>query len=171
VNRIVLVVLVACSGMWGQTPSKDPLTEETRGFYNAIKNNVIRAAEQMPEANYSFRRTPEVRTFGELVGHVADWQYAVCGPVRGETKPMVVEKEKHTKNELAAALKEAFAYCDGAYSALTDATATSTVQFLNRPRTKLITLNFNIHHVNEHYGNIVTYMRLKGLAPPSSQPR
>jgi uncharacterized damage-inducible protein DinB len=170
-NRTVLVAFMACAALWGQTPSKDPLSEETRGFYNAIKNIVIRAAEQMPEADYAFRPTPEVRTFGELIGHVADWQYAVCGPVRGETKPMVVEKEKHTKSELVAALKEAFAYCDGAYSGLTDASAASTVQFLNRPRTRLITLNFNIYHVNEHYGNIVTYMRLKGLVPPSSQPR
>jgi uncharacterized damage-inducible protein DinB len=102
---------------------------------------------------------------------VADYYYLVCGGVKGETKPANVEQEKHTKTDLVAALKDSVAYCDPLYTALTDASLGEMVKGVNGQRTRLGALIFNAVHGNEHYGNIVTYMRLKGMTPPSSQGR
>jgi hypothetical protein len=114
---------------------QNPLTTETKALHDGVKNNLIRAAEKMPEENYGFQATPDVRSFGQLVGHVADAQYLFCAPVKDEKKgPPGIEKTKTSKAELVAALKEAFEYCDGAYAAMDDAKITATVKFF-RART------------------------------------
>jgi uncharacterized damage-inducible protein DinB len=128
----------------------------------------------MPEASYSFKPTPEVRSFGQLVAHVADDQYNLCSPVKGETRHAAYSEIEHTlttKSDLLAALKKAFTYCDGAYGSLTDATAADTVKFGNSNKTKFAMLNWNTWHTWEHYGNAVVYLRLNGLVPPSSEKR
>lgn len=156
----------------GALAAQNPLATETKGMYTGVKNNLIKAAEKMPEENYAFAPTPEVRTFARLVGHVADAQYLFCSAVKGEKPPVSgIEKSKTAKADLVAALKDAFAYCDGAYDSLSDTEAVKNVKFFGRERTKLSTLYFNTSHNNEHYGNIVTYMRIKGLVPPSSEGR
>lgn len=152
--------------------AQNPLSTETKGLYDMVKGNLIKAAAKMPEENYAFKPTPDVRSFGQLVGHVADAQYLFCAPVKGEANPAPgIEKSKTTKADLEKALAAAFAYCDAVYSSMTDATVVQTTKFFNRERSKLTILNFNTSHNNEHYGNIVTYMRLKGLVPPSSEGR
>jgi len=152
--------------------AQNPMAQESKAMYEGVRNNILRAAEKMPEENYSFKPTEDVRSFAQLVGHVADAQYLFCSPVKGEQKsPPGVEKSKTAKADLTAALKEAFAYCDAVYTELTDAQASQSVKFFGRERSKLSTLYFNTSHNNEHYGNIVTYMRLKGLVPPSSERR
>jgi uncharacterized damage-inducible protein DinB len=152
--------------------AQNPLSKETLGLFGMTKTNLIKAAEKMPEEHYRFRPTPEVRTFGQLVGHVADAQYLFCGAVKGGEVPRPgVEKSMTSKDDLVAALKQAMAYCDTVYSELTDEQAAQAVKFFGRERTKLGVLNFNMGHNYEHYGNIVTYMRMKGLVPPSSEGR
>jgi uncharacterized damage-inducible protein DinB len=139
-------------------------------LYSITKDNVLKSAEEMPEANYSFKPVSTVRTFGQLVGHVADAQYEFCGPVIGDgAKSPGVEKNKTSKADLIQSLKEAFAYCDKAYDTMTDARGAETVKFFGRDVAKLTLLDFNSAHNDEHYGNIVTYLRIKGLVPPSSQ--
>ncbi len=149
--------------------AQNPLSAETKNFYTQIKTNIIKSAEKMPEANYSFQPTPDVRTFGQIIGHVADAQYEFCAPVKGDKKTSDVEKTVKSKADLVAALKEAFSYCDGAYNSLTDASGVEKIKFFGRDMTKFGVLNFNVAHSNEHYGNIVTYLRIKGLVPPSSE--
>ncbi len=140
--------------------------------YTIVKNNIIRAAEKMPEENYSFKPVPEVKTFGQMIGHVADAQYAFCSAVLGEENPKLnIEKTKTTKAELVQALKDAFAYADKAYDGMTDAQATQMIKFFGQDLAKLTTLSFNTAHNDEHYGNLVTYLRIKGIIPPSSEPR
>ena len=150
----------------------DPLSGGNKGIYNIVKNNLVKAAEKMPESNYAFKPTPEVRSFGQIVGHVADAQYAFCSAALGETNPLPgIEKGKTTKADLVQALNEAFAYCDKAYNGMTDAHAVEMVKFFGRDQAKLTVLAFNSAHNDEHYGNMVTYMRIKGLVPPSSESR
>ena len=150
--------------------AQNPLTTETKAMHDGIKNNVIRAAEKMPEENYGFQPTPEVRTFARLVGHIADAQYLFCAPVKGEKKgPPGIEKSKTSKADLVAALKEAFDYCESAYASMDDDKVKEAIKFFGRERPKLVVLNFNVAHNNEHYGNMVTYMRIKGIVPPSSE--
>ena len=123
----------------------------------------------MPEEGYGFKPTPEVRSFGQLIGHIADDQYAYCSAVKGEDKSSEFERTAPPKAEMVAALKSAFAYCDGAYEALVDASATDKVKFRGRDVPKLAVFTLHAGHAWEHYGNVVVYMRLKGLVPPSSE--
>jgi uncharacterized damage-inducible protein DinB len=149
----------------------NPISAGAKAIYNVVKTNVIKAAEKMPEENYSFRPTPDVRTFGQLIGHVADAQYIFCSMATGKVDMGPgVEKSKTTKADLVASLKEAFGYCDKVYDGLTDASAGTMVKFIRGDAPKVTVLDFNTAHADEHYGNIVTYMRLKGLVPPSSEP-
>ena len=131
---------------------------------------VIAAAEKMPEANYSFKPVPEVRSFGQLVGHLADSQYYFCALAAGETKPPVdVEKTKTSKADLVAALKEAVGYCSKTYAAMTDSKGGEMVKLMNHDFARLTVLSGNTAHDYEHYGNMVTYMRMKGIVPPTSE--
>jgi len=163
---VIAAAALACSGAFAQD---NPLSTGTKTLYGMIKGNLVKAAEKMPEANYAFKPTPEVRAFGQLIGHVADAQYMFCSAVKGETKATDFEKTKTSKADLVAAIKESTAYCDSVYGAMTDANGAANVKFFGRDWNKLTILNFNVAHDNEHYGNIVTYMRLKGLVPPSSE--
>lgn len=147
----------------------NPLTTSSKGLYQYIRTNVLKAAEQMPESDYGFKPVETVRTFGELVGHVADGQYEFCSAVVNEKKAPDVEKTAKTKAQLVEALKTAYSYCDKVYSDMTDADAAKQVAFFGRQYPKLTVLDLNTAHTDEHYGNIVTYMRIKGMVPPSTK--
>jgi uncharacterized damage-inducible protein DinB len=169
--RPAVLALLSLAPALAQSPA-NPLSSGAKGIYTLVKNYIVGAAEKMPESNYEFRPTPDVRTFGQLVGHVADAQYLFCSTVLGEKNPAPgIEKGKSSKADLVPALKDAFAYCDKAYDGMTDAHAADMVKFFGRDQTKLAGLFFNAAHNDEHYGNMVTYMRIKGLVPPSSEKR
>jgi uncharacterized damage-inducible protein DinB len=153
----------------GATP-ENPLSMAAKHAYIMSKSDLLKSAEEMPEANYSFRPAESVRTFGQLVGHVADGQYEFCSAVVGDGKqPPGIEKTKTSKADLIQSLKDAFAYCDQAYNGMTDAQAAQVIKFFGYQAPKLSVLYFNTGHNMEHYGNMVTYLRIKGLVPPSSQ--
>jgi uncharacterized damage-inducible protein DinB len=141
-----------------------------KNLYETSRGWILRAAETMPEEQYAFKPTPDVRSFGELLGHLANTQYNFCTPARKSDNPNKanIEKTVTGKAALVAALKEAFAYCDPAYQMSSDAAMSEEVKFGARPVAAGYALTFNVAHNFEHYGNIVTYMRLKGLVPPSS---
>ncbi len=172
-----LASLAAAGSVQAQAPAApgaNPLSAGAKRTYEAVKGYITRAAEKMPEEQYSFKPTPEVRSFGQLLGHVADAQYGFCGAVAGEKAPAPaggVEKTMTTKADLQKALADAFAYCDKAHAGMTDAAGAATVKFFGSEMAKLSILEFNTHHDFEHYGNIVTYLRIKGIVPPSSEPR
>ena len=148
----------------------NPISASEKGVYGFVSGVVIGAAEKMPEENYAFKPTPEVRSFGQLVGHVADAQYMFCSLATGEPKAMKeIEKTKTSKVALVAALKDAVAYCDKAYTSMTDAQGSQMVKFMNFTLARLTVLSLNTAHTDEHYGNMVTYLRLKGIVPPSSE--
>src|SRR5882724_564730 len=165
-NRYLIMMTLAASIAGAQTVSGD-----TKMIYGMAKTNVLKAAEKMPEASYAFKPSNDVRSFGEIVGHVADAQYLFCSAVKAEQHPSTVEKTKTTKADLVAALKEAIAYCDGAYDSITDANGADKVKFFGSDRSKIGVLEFNNAHTMEHYGNIATYMRIRGFIPPSSEGR
>jgi uncharacterized damage-inducible protein DinB len=151
-------------------PSANPITQSEKGLYSFIIGAVVKAAEKMPEENYSFKPTPEVRSFGQLVGHVADANYMFCSQASGEANPMKnVEKTKTSKADLVSAVKDAVAYCNGAFDSMTDARGSQMVKFFNFNLAKLTLLSLNTAHTDEHYGNMVTYLRLKGIVPPTSE--
>jgi uncharacterized damage-inducible protein DinB len=139
--------------------------------WNAVKDYVVRAAEKMPEESYAFRPTPEVRSFGQLVGHVADANLMFCSMALGETpSPRDIEKTKTSKADLVAALKESVAACDKVFT-LPDAKLSGATRLFGTETNHFGVVGLLIGHDFEHYGNMVTYMRIKGLVPPSSEPR
>src|SRR5262249_38207093 len=154
----------------------NPLSTGAKRTNSIIKNYVTKAAAKMPEENYAFKPSPDVRTFGQLVGHVADANYGFCSLGAGEKPPAggvdgsnSIEKTKASKADLEKALAASFEYCDKVYAGMTDAAATQMVKMFGNDLPKLSVLEFNTHHDFEHYGNMVTYMRVKGIVPPSSE--
>jgi len=152
------------------TPAGNPITTSEKGFYSFVSGAVIGAAQKMPEENYSFKPTPEVRTFGQLVGHVADASYLFCSQAIGEANPAKdIEKTKTSKADLVAALKDGVAYCNKAFDSMTDAKGSQLVKLFNFDLARLTVFSINSAHTDEHYGNMVTYLRLKGIVPPTSE--
>ncbi len=149
----------------------NPITSSEKGIYSFISNAVIGAAQKMPEENYSFKPTPEVRAFGQLVGHAADANYMFCSQAAGEANPSKgsIEKTKTSKADLIAGLKDAVAYCNKAFEGMTDAKGAEMVQMFSFHLARLSVLSLNTAHTDEHYGNMVTYLRMKGIVPPTSE--
>lgn len=137
---------------------------------NFAENYIVQAAEEVPEAEYAFKPTPEVRSLGQIFAHVADANYLICSTALGEDNPSPgVEKNKTAKTDIVDALKAAFDYCDKAFS-MADEDTGAEVELFGQKFTRLGALLLDVTHNWEHYGNIVTYMRMKGHVPPSSRP-
>ncbi len=166
----ILAVSILFAGAVGLLAQSNPLSATVKQFYEGSRNNIMRAAEKVPESDYGFRPTPDVRTFGEEVAHAAEWQTIACSAAKGEQLPNPAAG-KTSKADIIAALKQSSDYCDAVYAALTDASAAQTVKFLGRDITRLGALMFNYGHNNETYGTMVPYMRLHGIIPPTSEPR
>ncbi len=155
-----------------QTPDLKTMSGYPKMVQAQVTSWIERAAEKMPEEEYEFKPDPAVRSFGQILGHAADANYLFCSSVLGENNPSPgIEKTKATKAELATALHDAFAYCRRAYDALNDTNASDTVKAFGQERNRLGVLWFNASHNLEHYGNLVVYMRTKGIVPPSSEPK
>ena len=172
-NRsLVMALTMAILGGGTLRAQSNPLTADVKRDYKNVRDFFIRAAEKMPDEDYGFKPSPDVRSFGQQVAHVADDQYNLCAPAKGETRKAAyteIEDTLSKKADLVAALKQAFAYCDGAYDALTDASGAEMIKSAKMGRTRFAMLNWNLWHTWEHYGNVVVYLRMNGLVPPSSE--
>jgi uncharacterized damage-inducible protein DinB len=152
-------------------PPANPMIGAVGREWKQISGYIALAADQVPESDYGFRPTPAVRTFAQLIGHLADEQFLICAAALNES-PKAVEgdwEKKTAKAELTAAFRASTDYCARAY-AQADAAASMPTKLFDQNATRFNALVRNAVHDGEHYGNIVTYMRLKGMVPPSSQP-
>ncbi|MDE3194859.1 MAG: DinB family protein [Acidobacteriota bacterium] len=172
--KIRIAAALVCAGAAGlfalhaqQTPS---VAASAKRAYMGIKNNFIKAAEKMPEENYSFKPVDAEETFGGRVAHIADSQLGTCTGMTGERKRGAA-REKTAKADLVAAIKESFDACDKAFDALTDANALEPVAAGRGQQPRIAALYGLIVHANEVYGSMGVYMRLKGVVPPSSEGR
>jgi uncharacterized damage-inducible protein DinB len=148
------------------------LASVVKGMHTTIRRDLAESAESMPADEYAFKPTPQVRTYGELIAHVAMANFFFCSQAKGE-KPMMMNYQKTTaKADLVKALNDSLAYCDAVYSTTTDANFNQAVKTPGpngeRDTTRGAVLVFNTTHNNEHYGNMIVYMRLKGHVPPST---
>jgi uncharacterized damage-inducible protein DinB len=168
---IILLCVIAMPAVSQEKQSSDnPFSTSNKRGYERTKGILLRSADKMPEENYGFKPVDTVRTYGQIIGHLADAQYLFCATASGEKIPdLKIEKTKTSKADLVAALKDGFAYCDKVYDAMTDAAAIQTVKFFGNDVPKHAVLSVNIGHNMEHYGNLVTYMRIKGIVPPTSE--
>ena len=176
--RWPIILLLAASGAWAQSGAvapaavANPMLASSKVFYQNAKQDILRSADKVPEDKYSFRPADSVRTMGQLFAHVADGQYEFCGAADGKRDMKNVEQSAKTKADIVAALKTAFAYCDAVYAGMTDAKAAEMMPAFGGIKiSRLSMLDFNVAHTMEHYGNLVTYMRIQGIVPPSSESR
>jgi uncharacterized damage-inducible protein DinB len=176
--RWPIILFLAASGAWAQTGAgnstlaSSPMVTSSKVFYTNAKQNILRSADKMQEDKYAFKPTDSVRSYGQLLAHVADGQYEFCGAAAGKHDEKNVEQTAKAKGEIIAALKTAFAYCDDIYANMTDAKAAEMIPAFGGIKiTRLSMLDFNVAHTMEHYGNLVTYMRIEGIVPPSSESR
>jgi uncharacterized damage-inducible protein DinB len=125
-----------------------------RKNFNQVNGWVTKAAELVPADKYNFQPTKSVRTFGQLVAHVADSYQYYCASATGQKAQWsdAIEKGSVDKATLVQKLKELSNTCNAAYGANGQASA----------------LIENIGHTNLHYGNMITYLRLLGMRPPSN---
>jgi uncharacterized damage-inducible protein DinB len=162
-----------------QSPAPRPtpgalMVRLAQGAWNNAKRDIVESAAQMPDASYAYKPIDSVRTFGQILAHVADSNYFYCARAKGETAPSPdgrFEKEATTKAAIVKALADSVAYCDGVYASLTE---TSVAEMVTPPGARgaiprAQPLFANASHNVEHYGNLVTYFRMKGMVPPSTK--
>ena len=166
------------AGMLAQGTSRagsgNPISQAIRQGWTTAQKNITASAELMPEANYGFKPVESVRTFGQILAHVAGANYEFCAASKGEKSPHAedaFEKTATTKAAIVKALADSMTYCDGQFTALDDKSAAETIAMpFGMPKAaRASVLIMNVGHLNEHYGNLVTYFRIKGIVPPSSR--
>jgi len=151
-----------------------PTTDAIRQAWTGVRQNIKESADQMPEANYGFKPAPDVRSFGEILAHLAGANYVFCSAAKGEKSPHAedeFEKSATTRAAIVKALGDSLAYCDGVFAGMDDRKIAEAVAMpFGMPQSpRAAALLGEIGHMNEHYGNLVTYFRLKGIVPPSSR--
>ena len=142
----------------------NPLTTTISIFRSNMQDKIMKSAEEMPESKYSYQPTKDVRSFAEILNHVADISYILCSNAKGEALPATATV-KGSKTEIMAHLKGAFDYCDGVYAGFSDAHLNDPADFWGAKTNKMFILTQVANHDALHYGNLVTYLRLNGLAP------
>jgi uncharacterized damage-inducible protein DinB len=150
--------------------AQNPTMAAIKAQHDQAKGYILKTAEVVPENLYSFKATPDVRSIAQLLGHIADATIAICGSAGGaQAKPIGAEKSMTTKAQLTKALADAFAACDKVIASMTDAQAGEVTKFfIGGQSTRGMIIAFNTAHNYEHYGNLVTYMRLNKIVPPST---
>ena len=164
----LLALLLSCMAMssgFAQEPRRISMRSAIVEKYEEIKRNLLETADVMPASEFGYRPTPAIRTFGELLGHLANTQFNNCSIAKGEPNPRAGadNEQRTTKADLVQALKDSFAYCDGVYASLTDESA---LQFVAQGPNQVMrgyALMNNVWHDTEVYGSVATYLRLKGL--------
>jgi uncharacterized damage-inducible protein DinB len=179
-HAIVAAGLVIMAGLPAAAQSGaaggNPVSASIQSQWTTVRGYVQRSAEAMPEANYGFKPVDTVRSYGQILAHLAGANYEFCAAAKGEQSPHGegdFEKSATTRAQIVKVLNDSLAYCDTVYKALTDA---SGAQAVNMPfgmgkGARAGVLMMNTGHMNEHYGNLVTYLRIRGIVPPSSQPQ
>ena len=171
---IAVGIAAASAAISAQTAA--PISQAIRSSWDGAKKNMKESADLMAEADYSFKpagTAADVRTFGQIVGHVAGANYVFCSAAKGEKSPFAEDafEKAATKAAIVKALDESLTYCDAVFAMLDDKKAGETIEmpFGMGKAARARALLGNIGHLNEHYGNLVTYFRAKGIAPPSSR--
>lgn len=170
--RCSLLLLAIAAPLAAQQQAADPSSAAVaaaRASWLTAHNYIVRSAEQMSQADFAFKPVATVRSFGQIVSHVADDETGWCAQILGEPlKQTQFEKRLTAKAEIVKAIRDAGAYCEKAY-AISDAQAAAVTTIWGGQQPKIKGLMDNAAHDWEHYGNIVTYLRIKGMVPPSSQ--
>jgi hypothetical protein len=166
--------LTVCGVGMGQAPAAAGPTgpaAEVQRSYAAVKANILKSADRMPAADFGYKPTADVRTYARVLTHVTEAQLHSCGAVNGVAMDALpkVPSETAGKAEIVEALVTSFADCDKAFASLTDANLTEMFDLGKVKRSRIGLMWGTVSHDNEQYATLALYLRLKGLAPPSSE--
>ena len=170
--QLVMAAALTAHAQSPATPStaSGPENDVLRS-YNGLKANILKSADKMPADGYSFKPEPDVRTFARILNHVTEAQLRSCGALNG-TAPDALPKvppETADKSAIVSALQVSFAECDKAYAALTSTNLMESVSMGPTARARVSIAWGNVAHDNEQYAALALYLRLKGIAPPSTE--
>jgi uncharacterized damage-inducible protein DinB len=180
---LVITMHALCAAAYAQTSDggfdkllSPSLAATAKAMHATIRRDIAEAAEALPAEDFGFKPTPEVRSFAQLVGHLVNANFFFCSQAKGAATPATTNFERVAeKAALIKGLTDALAYCDAVYESTTDADFNQAVTLTGFPgmnpktaTSRGAVLMFNTTHNNEHYGNIVVYLRLKGKVPPST---
>lgn len=170
-TALALTLAVSLGSSGPAAAQSDPLTASIRQMYEPVKRNLLASANDLSDELFAFRPSEDVRTVGQLFAHIANAEFAICSAALGGANPHPtdVERENLAPAAIRRVLAESFALCDRAYAALTDAALPGEISFFGGRQSRHFALTYNLVHANEHYGNLVTYMRIRGIVPPSSR--
>jgi len=173
---VMLGAVLCASAASAQGPAQQgpvTLSLSLQRSYAAIKDNLTQAADKLPEADYAFKPSsmPEVRTYGQLFGHVANAQFGACSAARGVPNPNmgINNEQKKTKAEIVKALADSFAHCDPAFASLTEENGAQPMTQGRGQMARSAILAGLIAHSNEMYGTAAVYLRAKNVVPPSTE--
>jgi uncharacterized damage-inducible protein DinB len=154
-----------------QAAASQTVTSSLKGLHDITQSNIMATARLLSDELYAFRPTDDVRSAGQILSHVANAQYMFCSAAAGEDSPATenFEETRTSKAAIIEALEMGFGYCEDVYADMTDDMGGNSVSFFGSPSTGHGVLAFNSAHNYEHYGNLVTYMRINGIVPPSSR--
>jgi uncharacterized damage-inducible protein DinB len=178
---LVLAFVVLAAGPAVAQPAGDRFfTDGVQRQFQQIQGLVMKTAEKVGEDLYAFKPTPEVRSLGGVLGHIADGNRLLCTAASGQPvdfekvmkdpSTVQIHEKKTSKAEIVAALNETKAFCESIFAKINDAGGQEAIAwFGGQKMPKMMILTLANNHAWEHYGNLVTYMRLKGIVPPSSE--
>lgn len=160
---VVFTLVVAAGPAYAQQPRPENIRDVILGGWNEVGEKVVKLAEEFPEDKYEYKPVDTVRSFADVLRHVAFWNEYVAKAARGE-KPdgrqnELPKAQYATKATIVSALKSGLAT---AASELKKGPATP------EPRAASLWMSF-ISHSSEHYGQLVVYYRLNKLVPPASR--
>ena len=171
---LAIAVLAQTSDEGADQALSTSFAASAKAMHASIRRNLLEAAQAMPAEAFAFKPTDQVRTFAQLIGHVTNANYYFCSAAKGAAMPSKSNAETLTTKDAAVkALSDSLTYCDTAYQETTDQNFGEPARIAGQGNKSTATtrgaiLMFNITHNNEHYGNIVVYLRLKGVVPPST---
>jgi len=170
ISTAIALLAIAGSVLRAQSPAPTtgPASEVLRS-YSTLKPNVIKAAEKMPDADFQFKPTEDIRTFARVVNHITEAQFRTCGTLNGSKDIAKPPADTADKATIVAALRASYDECDKAYMALTDSNITEIITLGQNKRSRIGMAWGNVSHDNEQYAELSTYLRLKGIAPPTSE--
>ena len=163
--KLIFAGLFALS-TFAQSPLVDAINKE----YKPMKLNFIEGAAAIPEADYAFRLTPPQRPLGEWISHTAQGNFTRCAAMLGKAPPPEAKQagEAKAKAEVQRVLQASFDYCDAVLTTITDPAALTEVAIAGKKSYPVAAMVSLIASLNEHYGNMVGYLRMKGITPPST---
>jgi uncharacterized damage-inducible protein DinB len=169
--RLLMLTLASGALLFAQAPSANPVADAMKASVRNTQRNLLEAVEKVPDTMMAYKPTPDVMSFSELVGHILDVHYMVCSAIKGEANPNSgsLQKAGLSREAAVAAVRKSNDYCGAALDPLKDSDLATPAQLFGRPNTKGGALIAIIAHSPLHYGNLITYMRLKGIVPPETE--